>query len=231
MKRSIVNTLNELNGRIMGHVAVMSYGYCQLCVKADASSILGFEETWNGLPQKIEDLADVYVHAEEGDDDKLDLFPKRSEYLPLLAKGIVEIHPEFKQDLLTFEGVDKEDEDSPDAKYLRLTMPEVNKDRRDVIMDALDLLHKQCLVKLDALKVKYEAKLTQLTVTSDPAAVKEAQDTLTEQIDQGKEMCENLTEEKRKEVEDAYQRYLTQQERSGEAQKKDTHIGQQLKMD
>ena len=231
MKRSIVNTLNELNGRIMGHVAVMSYGYCQLCVKADASSILGFEETWNGLPQKIEDLADVYVHAEEGDDDKLDLFPKRSEYLPLLAKGIFEIHPEFKQDLLTFEGVDKEDEDSPDAKYLRLTMPEVNKDRRDVIMDALDLLHKQCLVKLDALKVKYEAKLTQLTVTSDPAAVKEAQDTLTEQIDQGKEMCENLTEEKRKEVEDAYQRYLTQQERSGEAQKKDTHIGQQLKMD
>ena len=231
MKRSIVNTLNELNGRIMGHVAVMSYGYCQLCVKADASSILGFEETWNGLPQKIEDLADVYVHAEEGDDDKLDLFPKRSEYLPLLAKGIFEIHPEFKQDLLTFEGVDKEDEDSPDAKYLRLTMPEVNKDRRDVIMDALDLLHKQCLVKLDALKVKYEAKLTQLTVTSDPAAVKEAQDTLTEQIDQGKEMCENLTAEKRKEVEDAYQRYLTQQERSGEAQKKDTHIGQQLKMD
>ena len=45
MKRSIINTLNELNARIMGHVAVMSYGYCQLCVKADASSILGFEQT------------------------------------------------------------------------------------------------------------------------------------------------------------------------------------------
>lgn len=231
MKRSIVNTLNDLNARIMGYVAVMSYGYCQLCVKADASSILGFEQTYNGLPQKIEDLADIYVHTEAGDDDKLDLFPKRGEYLPLLAMGIMEIHPEFKQAILTFEGVDKEDEDSPDAKYLRLTMPEVNKDRRDVIMDALDLLHKQCLVKLDALKVKYEAKLTQLTVTSDPAAVKEAQDALTEQIDEGKEMCENLTEEKRKEVEDAYQRYLMQQEQSGAAEKKDTHIGQQLKMD
>ena len=231
MKRSIVNTLNELNGRIMGHVAVMSYGYCQLCVKADASSILGFEETWNGLPQKIEDLADVYVHAEEGDDDKLDLFPKRSEYLPLLAKGIFEIHPEFKQDLLTFEGVDKEDEDNPDAKYLRLIMPEVNKDRRDVIMEAIDLLYKQCVAKLDALKVKYGVMITKQTATSDPAAVKEAQDTLTEQIDQGKEMCENLTAEKRKEVEDAYQRYLTQQEHSGEAQKKDMRIGQQLKMD
>ena len=231
MKRSIVNTLNELNGRIMGHVAVMSYGYCQLCVKADASSILGFEETWNGLPQKIEDLADVYVHAEEGDDDKLDLFPKRSEYLPLLAKGIFEIHPEFKQDLLTFEGVDKEDEDNPDAKYLRLIMPEVNKDRHDVIMEAIDLLYKQCVAKLDALKVKYGVMITKQTATSDPAAVKEAQDTLTEQIDQGKEMCENLTAEKRKEVEDAYQRYLTQQEHSGEAQNKDTRIGQQLKMD
>lgn len=231
MKRSIINTLNELNARIMGHVAVMSYGYCQLCVKADASSILGFEQTWNGLPRKIEDLADVYVHTEEGDDDKLDLFPKRSEYLPLLAKGIVEIHPEFKQDLLTFEGVDKEDEDNPDAKYLRLIMPEVNKDRRDVIMEAIDLLYKQCVAKLDALKVKYGVMITKQTVTSDPAAVKEAQDTLTEQIDQGKEMCENLTAEKRKEVEDAYQSYLTQQEHSGEAQKKDTRIGQQLKMD
>lgn len=231
MKRSIVNTLNELNTRIMGHVAVMSYGYCQLCVKADASSILGFEQTLNGMPQKIEDLADVYVHTEEGDDDKLDLFPKRGEYLALLAMGIMEIHPEFKQEALTYEGVDEEDKDSLDAKFLRLTMPKVNKDRRDVIMQAIDLLHKQCLAKLDALKVKYEAKLTQLTVTSDPAAVKEAQDTLTEQIDEGKEMCENLTNDKRKEVEDAYQRYLTQQERSGAAEKKDTHIGQQLKMD
>lgn len=231
MKRSIVNTLNELNTRIMGHVAVMSYGYCQLCVKADASSILGFEQTLNGMPQKIEDLADVYVHTEEGDDDKLDLFPKRGEYLALLAMGIMEIHPEFKQEALTYEGVDEEDKDSLDAKFLRLTMPKVNKDRRDVIMQAIDLLHKQCLAKLDALKVKYEAKLTQLIVTSDPAAVKEAQDTLTEQIDEGKEMCENLTNDKRKEVEDAYQRYLMQQERSGAAEKKDTHIGQQLKMD
>ena len=148
-----------------------------------------------------------------------------------MAKGIVEIHPEFKQDLLTFEGVDKEDEDNPDAKYLRLIMPEVNKDRRDVIMEAIDLLYKQCVAKLDALKVKYGVMITKQTATSDPAAVKEAQDTLTEQIDQGKEMCENLTAEKRKEVEDAYQRYLTQQEHSGEAEKKDTRIGQQLKMD
>ena len=44
-------------------------------------------------------------------------------------------------------------------------------------------------------------------------------------------MCENLTEEKCKEVEDAYQRYLTQQERSGAAEKKDTQFGQQLQMD
>lgn len=231
MRISIVNTLNELNTRIMGHVAVMSYGYCQLCVKADASSILGFEQTFNSLPKKIEDLADVYVHTEEGDDDKLDLFPKRGEYLPLLAKGIMEIHPEFKQEALTYEGVDEEDKDSLDAKFLRLTMPKVNKDRRDVIMEAIDLLHKQCLAKLDVLKVKYEAKITQLTVTSDQAAVKEANDALEEQLDNGKEMCENLTNDKRKEVEDAYQRYLTQQERSGAAEKKDTHIGQQLKMD
>ena len=127
--------------------------------------------------------------------------------------------------------MDEEDKDSLDAKFLRLTMPKVNKDRRDVIMEAIDLLHKQCLAKLDVLKVKYEAKITQLTVTSDQAAVKEANDALEEQLDNGKEMCENLTNDKRKEVEDAYQRYLTQQERSGAAEKKDTHIGQQLKMD
>ena len=241
MKRSIVNTLNELNGRIMGHVAVMSYGYCQLCVKADASSILGFEETWNGLPQKIEDLADVYVHTlkEDGDDTIIDLLPKEANYLGLMAKGIFKVHPEIKQTIETYPDVREEDKDDPNAKFLRLTMPEVDKNRRDVLIQAIDALHEKCCLQLEAVKTKTKAKLVELGATPLPSSEndpkKREEDPFAkfdEQHAQYAQICENLTNDKKKEVEDAYQHYLTQQAHDGQdAEENKSSVGQQLKMD
>ena len=37
MKKSIILMLSDLHGRLLGYFSMMSYGYCQLCVKADPS--------------------------------------------------------------------------------------------------------------------------------------------------------------------------------------------------
>lgn len=200
--------LSDLHGRLLGYFSMMSYGYCQLCVKADPSSILGFEEDENGRTYRIEDLAEVGIHEEPENEDKLDLYPKDPANLAMLARGMMRIHPEFKQSLEKYTGT-PDDDDSIESKYLRLTMPEVNDDRRDVINTAIDGLDTECKLKFDAMKAKYLAKITKELINSDPKDLDEAKEKIDELVDEANQMREKMTSDKKKEVEDAYQRYLS----------------------
>ena len=270
MKRSVIIELNNAQQRQMGYVTVMSYAYCNLCVKADASSLLGVEVAMSGMPLHIEDMADVYVHTlkEDGDETIIDLFPKEANYLSLLAQGVFKAHPEMKQSIETYPDASEEDKDDPNAKFLRLTMPEVDKNRRDVLMQAIDALDEKCKLQLEVVKNKTTAKLTALGVKPIPKEAvqsvaaanlsalgaaplpkgkedpkkKEEEDPLAkleEQHAQYDQMRDSLTNDKKKDVEDAYQQYLQHQEQAGSAPagKKEqeggvlSNIGQQLKMD
>lgn len=269
MKRSVIIELNNAQQRQMGYVTVMSYAYCNLCVKADASSLLGVEVAMSGMPLHIEDMADVYVHTlkEDGDETIIDLFPKEANYLGLLAQGVFKAHPEIKQSVETYPDVTEEDKDDPDAKFLRLTMPEVDKNRRDVLMKAIDALDEKCKLQLEVVKTKTTAKLMVLGVKPIPKEAvqsvaaahlsalgtapqpkgeegpkKEEEDPFAkfeEQHAQYDQMRDNLTNDKKKEVEDAYQQFLQHQEQAGSAPAGKTeqkgsdlsNIGQQLKMD
>ena len=207
MKKSVILMLSDLHGRLLGYFSMMSYGYCQLCVKADPSSILGFEEDENGRTYRIEDLAEVGIHEEPENEDKLDLYPKDPANLAMLARGMMSIHPEFKQSLEKYTGT-PDDDDSIESKYLRLTMPEVNDDRRDVINTAIDGLDTECKLKFDAMKAKYLAMITKELMNSDQKDLDEAKEKIDELVDEANQMREKMTSDKKKEVEDAYQRYL-----------------------
>ena len=241
MKQRIISELNKAQQRQMGYVTIMSYAYCNLCVKADASALLGVEVPTGEMPLQIEDMADVYVQTlkEDGDDTIIDLLPKEANYLGLMAKGIFKVHPEIKQTIETYPDVREEDKDDPNAKFLRLTMPEVDKNRRDVLIQAIDALHEKCCLQLEAVKTKTKAKLVELGATPLPSSEndpkKREEDPFAkfdEQHAQYAQICENLTNDKKKEVEDAYQHYLTQQAHDGQdAEENKSSVGQQLKMD
>lgn len=215
MKYSVKKEISDLQAKLLGHVAVMSYGYCQLCVKADASSLLGIEVVDEGMTKHIESVADVYVHDDENDDDKIDLVPKQSDIFPNLMMAIHSVHPEFK---ITIESGDPDDDEIPegveydrdslDSKYIRLTMPEVDKTRRDVLQTAIDGLNEVCKTRMNACQVACSAKLQELLLGASEEKVDEAKKAMEEVYDQYKEMCKNITEEKKNEVETAYQNHL-----------------------
>ena len=48
MKHKIINEITKAQERLLGYIGQMSYEYSQLCIKADPSSLLGFEETMDG---------------------------------------------------------------------------------------------------------------------------------------------------------------------------------------
>lgn len=241
MKYNVKKAISAMQSKLLGHVAVMSYGYCQLCVKADPSSLLSIEIPDGGLLKHIEDVADVYLHDEKDDDDKMDIVPKYSDFFFPIISQIHEAHPEFKITIEDGENegmpeeIDvKQDNDSLDAKYIRLTMPEVNKDRRDILNTAINALNETCKARMTAAQVKCASDIAELLLTDTIEAKDEAKKLMDETYEQYKDMCNNLTDDKKKEVEDAYQRYLTGQAEKEKADMSDPAVvntGQSLRME
>lgn len=224
MKRSINNALSELDRKSMGYIAVLSFTYGNVCVKADPTSLLNIEEEEDGNVLKIEDMAYVIVHDEEGDDDKMDLIPKCGDQdLPFISQAVIKVHPEFGQsiEVLETEGSDMNDEGS-DAQtdsiltkedmtrhFLRLTMPVVDKDRKKLLEDAANLAYDECKAKLDASGTICTGIVTAQLVGEDVRTVEFVKKVLEDSKKKYLDMAGQFKTDKLKEIEDAYQRFLT----------------------
>lgn len=207
MKVKISSVLISTQERLLGYITEMSYGYAQLCVKADPSSLLSFEERIEEKKYKMEEMARIVVHDKEGDDDKIDLYPIEPAFITLLITGMVKVHPEFHVSVETDEDAEPGD-DSPQLKFVRLTMPKVTKERRDFLLSAVDMLDNRCKVRHGEMKVKYSAELTKVCIGEPPAAIDEATSTMDKLMSHYDEMRRQMTEKKKEEIENAYQRYL-----------------------
>lgn len=221
MKKSILTSLSELQQKSLGHIGMLSYQYSNICVKADGCSLLAIEMEEDGISYHVEDLAHIIVHTDEGDDDKIDLIPKGGDDdIPLLAQGVLEAHPEFIQSV----------EEMEDQNHLlRLTMPEVNDDRKKVLEDAVNLCHDECQAKLDALNTFYTAAIEAQIVGETKEVIDEVNENVKNLKDEFSKIREQYKADKLKEVEDAWQRYLarTEQNVAGAPSAK---LGQSLKM-
>ena len=97
-------------------------------------------------------------------------------------------------------------------------MPEVNKDRHDLLMDTVDALFKECTGQIDKVKADYMVKLNEKMEGQPPAEYDEAKEEVDNSYDQHKEVIKTYRENKEKEIEEAYQKWLTKQEEKEQQQ-------------
>ncbi len=203
MKRSTSNIIEEYKGKLSGYLAMYSYNLVNLCIEADPISLLGVTVDIEGLIMKIEEVAQVGP----GDDKyTIKVYPKSEKQLLMIGKGIAEEHPEFSQDMetLTFD-------DGDELRYIKLTMPEVNDDRKKLLENGVKIFHDECAVKVEANKTIYSARVTADLIGASQEDVEEAKKQMEELNKQHTKICEDLTELKNKEIEDAYKQYLERQ--------------------
>ncbi|MGM9699498.1 MAG: hypothetical protein ACI3Y0_12795 [Prevotella sp.] len=232
MKHKIVNVIAKAQERLLGYIGQMSYEYAQLCIKADPSSLLGFEEVINGKTMRMEDLARVVVHDAEDDNDKIDIYPNDPSFIACIMGGMMSIHPEMQFTLEKYEEAE-EDDDNPELKYLRLTMPKVNDDRRKLLLAAIDAIDEQCKVNHEKMKVKYAAELTTATLTEKASDADEAKKLFEQLFDNYKRMRERMTEEQKENVKKAFLRYAKEKakEEGINRDEKGNPIGSTLKLE
>jgi len=204
LKVAIESIIHEMEGRLNGYVSLLIYRYANLCVKAQPLALLSAEiidEERGKLP--IEKVAGVLMP----DEFHLKIVPFDPSYIFPLCKAIKLEHPEFKQDLVV-----PDDSTDERERHLILTMPVVNKDRRDALLEAVDTLYDGCKAKMDKTCAEYRLKLEKkIVVLPTDDERNESKDALEAKIKTYQDMADLNKTEKVKEIEEAYQRYLDEQ--------------------
>lgn len=203
MRITIETLIHEMESRLGGYVTLLVYRYANLCVKAQPLSLLSAQIIDDEMGEmKLEQVAGVMLL----DDYHLKLVPFDPRFNFPLCKAIKLEHPEFKQDLV------KPENGEEDERILILTMPEVNKDRRDVLIDSVNVLFDGCKAKMDKTSAEYRLKLEKKIVTLPTDDERnEAKDALDSSIKNHQGIVDKVKEDKVKEIEEAYQRYLDEQ--------------------
>lgn len=196
--------------KMSAYVGLLTLRYCNLCVKADAGSLLAADIDVEGSQSELENVADVAMP----DDYHLQVFPKRDIYIQPIARGIFECHPEFKVEVLLMDLAgnvkDPQDErEEGDRQFLYYTMPEVDKDRRDLLTGGVKGLYDECKARIDALNVEYKGKLAAKgAAVSTKEDMDEAYNALKENYEKACDMIRQQEQDKLDEIEEGYQRYL-----------------------
>ena len=192
----------EYSSVLEGYSGLLMVRLMNLCVKSNPVALIPvvIEHPRGDLP--IEDVADASVP----DDDHIDVYPKLEDDIFLIGKGIMEAHPEFQMSQETIKNGDEE------MKYLRFTMPKVDKNRHDVLLQAVDAFYEECKQQLRKTQIDYQSKLSEKI----PHLSKEDADQAKEDFDNtykaNTDTAKQTVEDKKKEIEEAYQRYQQQKD-------------------
>lgn len=219
MRRSVYNLLREVQQKMSGYTVFMNYQFMHFGVKAEPAALLSVEVELGGESMNLEDVADVAIPEE----DQFALIPKDQDSLFAICKAVAQAHPDYKieQKSMSGEEGDPGETDADDGdndKYVLCTMPEVNDDRHDAGMDYVKAVYEEMTAKIEAANAAYDVKIAKQLVGAKPEEIDEAKEELKKLYDQIMETCKSYREEKEKQIETAYQEYLTKKAESEKAE-------------
>ncbi len=213
MRQSVLKIIEEAKSRWSGYSALLAYRLMNICIKAEPAALLSFKVDWAGAERNIEDVAKAWNPKK----DQFQIFPNDEESIPAICKGIMTAHPEFKIDIVETDSGEGEDA----VKSILCTMPEVDKNRRDVMMQMVDACCQDIMPKLDVSYEKYKVDLATKLVGETDEHVDEAKNELKNLYTVLADNNKKLRDNKKVEIEEAYQRYLTDKETKAKAQQEE----------
>ena len=206
MNRAILSEQMQLQEKLQGYIGMMFIGYANMCVKVEPVSLLTISVNVEGELKNLEEVATIGQKNEY----QLMIIPHIDEDLLAIGQGIFNAHPEFKQEQEKME-VDMPDGKKHSTPYILVTMPEVDKNRRDVLKQAADALYNDTKVKMETAITKSDAKIASMSVNEKPEDVNNIKESLKEKKEMWNKHRDQMHDDKLKEIEDGYQHYLQQQ--------------------
>lgn len=220
MRRATIAEYDRLADKLASLVAMMDYRFKNICVKAEEVSLLPITARIEGEDKNLEDCATIG----KDDDYHFMIFPKYDEDMMDIAVAIARVHPEFRQERKSMpvtvpdrDGNEKE----VDAKYILLTMPEVDDERYDVLKEAVKVEYNLCKEQMEGANIVAQAKFATLAA----GETKEDLDILQEEVDNLNEEWSGKRDDihaaKLKEIEDAHRKWQEEQEESNQQRREE----------
>ena len=212
MDNYIIAEINEFSQKENGYLALFCVRLGNFCVKADPQAMLSATIHLESAEYNFEDVAD----ATRPNDYTFDVTPKNENNLSAIIQGVAEVHPEFKVSVKI-----KEYDEGFEERYIIYTMPEVNKERRDLLNEVCKTFHKECVAKLDWAYGKRLADTAQLLARLSVQEADNVKKVFEKTYHDAKENAEKLLNAKLQEIEEGYQRYLAGKDNTWENSYKD----------
>lgn len=207
MRKAIEILIGEMESKLGGYAALLNYHYLNLCVKAEPVALISISVRDNeGEQRNLEDVAFAML----ADDYTYEIIPKDMCLLFAICKGLLKDHPELKQKVITPEDDKRLFRDEENEQHILCTVPKVDDNRHDFLMDAVKALYDQCKVEVDKTNVAYAAKLATKIAGFPPEEIEEAKNKLEEGQQKYAKIFDGYLSAKQKEIEVAYQHYLAE---------------------
>jgi len=203
MNNYIISEIDQAQKKMSSYVALLNYRYMNLCVKAEAVSLLPVTVIVGGSESNLEEVASV----DQPNDYQLRVFPNNSDAMQPIIHGIYEAHPEFKMTIGSLDGTS-----NPDTQFMTYTMPEVDKERHDLLTEAVKGLYDECKARIDVIFADYHKIFIELLEEASPENLKETEKALEKPRNQYYEFAEDLLNKKIMEIDEGYEKYLKEQE-------------------
>lgn len=213
-----------MKAKMSGYVALLVYRYANLCIEANPIALLSASVEIEGEKMKLEEVADVAVHETY----HFAVCPKYEDDLFAIGKAIMTEHPEFKQEIKSFDGYAEED---PAGMFLFYTMPEVDKTRHDVLLQAVDALYDECTQKMEMVQSECTSKLAVLQADATPEEIEQTANYVKEVAKSYNDLRDSNRDMKKEEIENAYAEYQARQnEKKAKEEEQNKEKGNPLQM-
>lgn len=203
MNNYITFELTDFAKKLKGYNMLFNYRMTNLCVKSEPTALMPVTVVLGGAEYNLEEVANIL----KPDDFSFDVYPKNQNNLQEVISSILDVHPEFKMEMKTDKA---ENEGGEEKRHILYTMPKVNKDRRDLLNETAKTFHKECVANLDVEYAELQARLVEPFTKMSLLEIDEAREAFKKAYDLAKDQCDKMLQLKLNEIEEGYQRYLTE---------------------
>ena len=236
MNAHILREINDANSKFSAYYSLLDLRYKNLCAKADGASLMPVTVIADGYECNIEEVAMVA----KPNDYQLVVIPSEERYLRDVVEGIFEAHPEFKMKMMVKdrdgvrelnESESESDSTEKGERFLLYTMPDVDKNRRDVLRQGVKNLYEECNAKIKLVDADAKRRMEEGSFVSTQKDMDEGFEALKQSYDLIKEKIDKLQQMKLEEIEEAYYRYLEGQSADGTKTEEDYDVRMGMKME
>lgn len=205
MNQFAIQEIKEMEKKLAGYQYLLTLRYANLCIKADPMALLPVSVLVGTAFMDLEQVAEVNNLGEY----HFAVIPNNPDVLHDLERAILKAHPEFKV------STEQMDDDDPQSAFLLLEMPEVDKDRRDLLTDATKSLYEECKARMEAVVFDEKKGFAELLV-KEPESLKEVSEAIKKKYEEYLDNIDDLKDKKLTEIEEAYEKYLESHPENGQ---------------